>query len=132
MPARTLKKILLVDDEQSILLSLSYLLRTEGVEVTCCSEIEQAKEVLKTDHFDLVLTDVKMSGVHGVEGLELLRYIHEHYDTDVMIMTGFGTQKIREEALRCGACYFFEKPLDIPLLLRQVALRGIPVKQQRP
>ncbi len=125
-----MKKILIVDDECFILLSLSYLLRTEGVEVICCSEIEQAKEALETNHFDLVLTDIRISGVNGSEGLELLRYIDEHCSTDVMIMTGFSTPAIREEASRCGACYFFEKPIDIPLLLKQVAMRGIPVKQK--
>ena len=67
-----MKKILVVDDEQSILKSLSYALKTEGVEVFACSEIEQAEEALESTHFDLVITDIRMSGINGIEGLELL------------------------------------------------------------
>jgi len=123
-----LKKILIVDDEKSILLSLSHLLRTEGVEIVACAEIEEAEAALSSASFDLVLTDIRMSGVAGIEGLELLTYIKDHYPTEVIIMTGYGTTEIEEEAYRRGAYHFFRKPIDTMELLKRVADLGIPVK----
>lgn len=128
MNSNDIKKILIVDDEQSILISLAYVLKTDGVEIITCNEIEQAEEALETTHFDLVLADIRMSGVNGIEGLELLTYIKERYDTDVIIMTGYGDEETEAEAYRRGACYYFTKPVDIPTLLEQVSRKGIPVK----
>ena len=54
METKRLKKILIVDDEPSILLSLSYALKVDGVEVITCNEIEQAEEALENSRFDLV------------------------------------------------------------------------------
>lgn len=123
-----IKKILIVDDEKSILLSLSYVLKADGVEVITCNEIEQAEEALETTHFDLVIADIRMSGINGIEGLELLTYIKQHYNTDVIIMTGYGDDETEVEAYRRGASYYFTKPIDIPMLLEQVSKKGIPVK----
>lgn len=126
MPA--LKKIMIVDDEQSILLSLSYVLKSEKVEVITCSEIEQAEAALENTHFDLVIADIRMSGVNGIEGLELLSYIKDRFDTKVIIMTGYDSNDTKNEAYRRGAHYYFQKPVDIPELLKQVSTAGIPVK----
>lgn len=128
MNTPALKKIMVVDDEQSILLSLSYVLKTEGVEVITCSEIEQAETALDNTHFDLVIADIRMSGVNGIEGLELLSYIKDRFDTKVIIMTGYDSYGTKNEAYRRGAHYYFQKPVDIPELLKQVSLAGIPVK----
>lgn len=126
-----MKKILIVDDEQSILLSLSYALKTEGVEVITCNEMEQAEEALANTHFDLIIADIRMSGVNGIEGLELLKFIKERYPTEVIIMTGYGTAEIEALAYKLGALHFFKKPVDIPELLSKVAKIGIPVKSYR-
>lgn len=128
MPEKLLKKILVVDDEKSILLSLSQLLRTEGVEVVVCAEVEEAEAALSSGSFNLVLTDIRMSGIAGIEGLELLTYIKDQYSTEVIIMTGYGTTEIEEEAYRRGAFHFFRKPIDTIELLNKVAELGIPVK----
>ena len=129
MTVNPLKKILIVDDEQSILMSLSYVLKVEGVEVLACSEIEQAEEALVRSHFDLVIADIRMSGINGIEGLELLSYIKQHFTTEVIIMTGFGTPEIEAEAYKRGAYHYFRKPIEIPVLLETVAALGIPVRQ---
>lgn len=123
-----LKKILIVDDELSILLSLSYLLKTEGVEVLACNELEEAEEALAHAKFDLVLADIRMSGVNGIEGLELLSYVKEKFDTKVIIMTGYGSPEIEAEAYRRGASHYFQKPLEINELLGKVAELGIPIR----
>lgn len=128
MIAAPLKKILIVDDEQSILLSLSHLLKMPGVEVIACNEIELAEEALGNSHFDLVIADIRMSGVNGAEGLELLSYVKQHFHTEVIIMTGFGSPEIEEEAYRRGAFYYFKKPIEIKELMQRVSSLGIPVR----
>jgi len=124
-----LKKILIVDDEQSILLSLKHLLAIPGVEVIACNEIEQAEEALAGSHFDLVIADIRMSGVDGIEGLELLNYVKQHFDTKVIIMTGFGSPEIEADAYRRGAYHYFKKPIEINNLMQKVSSLGIPVRQ---
>lgn len=128
MSMAALKKIMIVDDEPSILSSLSYVLKTEGVEVITCNEIEQAETALDTTHFDLVIADIRMSGVTGIEGLELLSYIKERFDSKVIVMTGYDSNETKNEAYLRGAHYYFQKPVDIANLLKQVDLAGIPVK----
>src|SRR6266581_8012006 len=128
MNCSEIKKILIVDDEQSILLSLSHALKTEGVEVIACDEVEQAEAALENTHFDLIIADIRMSGVNGIEGLELLSYIKDRFESKVIIMTGHGSDDIKNEAYRRGAFHYFQKPVAIPELLQQVSLAGIPVK----
>lgn len=122
------KKILIVDDEQSILLTLTHLFHIDGVEVLACNEIEQAEAALASTHFDLVIADIRMSGVDGIEGLELLSYVKQNYATPVIIMTGFGSREMEEEAERRGVHYFLRKPVEIKELLMSVASLGIPVR----
>ncbi len=128
MNTPAIKKVMIVDDEQSILLSLSHVLKTEGVEVITCNEIEQAEAALDNTHFDLVIADIRMSGVNGIEGLELLSYIKDRFNSKVIIMTGYGNDDIKNEAYRRGAFHYFQKPVAISELLQQVLSAGIPVK----
>lgn len=129
MPDKLLKKILVVDDEKPILLTLSHLLRTEGVEIVICSTVEEAEAALDSSRFDLVISDIRMSGIAGIEGLELLTYIKDRYATEVIIMTGYGTPEIEEEAYRRGAYHFFRKPIEPGELLKKVADLGIPARR---
>ena len=125
------KKIMIVDDEPSILLSLAYALRADGVEVIVCNAVEEAEEALETTSFDLVIADIRMSGVDGIEGLGLLSYVKEKYATDVIIMTGHGNDEMETEAYRRGALHYYEKPLDVEDLLARVASLGIPTKKNK-
>jgi len=123
-----IKRILIVDDEPTILLSLSYCLKTDGVEVITSSRIEAAEEALSRYFFDLVIADIRMSGMYGVEGLELLSYIKKiSPETAVIIMTAYGSDDIRAEADRRGAFHYYDKPVNIEHLLGKVRDLGIPV-----
>lgn len=123
-----IKRILIVDDEPTILLSLSYCLKTEGVEVITSSRIEAAEEALSRYSFDLVVADIRMSGMYGVEGLELLSYIKKiRPETMVIIMTAYGSDEIKDEAVKRGAYWYYDKPVNIEHLLSKVSELGIPV-----
>jgi len=125
-----LKRILIVDDEPTILLTLSYALQSSEVEVITASRLEPAEEALKRYHFDLVIVDIRMSGVLGIEGLELLSYIKRHWPhIEVIVMTAYGSDEIKKDAFERGASCYYSKPIDIDELFAQIRRMGIPVKQ---
>jgi DNA-binding NtrC family response regulator len=126
--AGSVKRILIVDDEPSILLSLSHLLKSKSVVVISSSNMEDAETALATYKFDLVIADLRLTGVDGIEGIELLGYVNEiSPGTKVIIMTAYGSPEIREAALEKGAYHYYEKPIDIKDLLEKVERCGIPV-----
>lgn len=123
-----MKKVLIVDDEPSILLSLSHLISNDDTIVITCSKIEEAEEALDRYRFDLVIADIRLSGVYGIEGLELLSYIKNISPmTKVIIMTAYGSEEMRESAYRRGAYFYYEKPIDMDDLLTKVRECGINV-----
>lgn len=123
-----MKKILIVDDEPTILLTLSHLLGNRDTTVITSSRIEEAEEALSRYVFDLVIADIRLSGMYGIEGLELLSYIKELSPaTAVIIMTAYGTDDMRQEAYRRGAFHYYEKPVDLSNLLGLVQTLGIAV-----
>ena len=123
------KRILIVDDEPTILLTLSYALRTEEVEVITASRLEAAEEALKHHAFDLVIVDIRMSGILGIEGLEILSYIKRYWpETAVIVMTAHGSDDVRQEAFDRGANTYYDKPVDIRELAEKIRGMGIPVK----
>ena len=123
------KRILIVDDEPTILLTLSYALRSKDVEVVTASRLESAEEALKRGPFDLVIADIRMSGMLGVEGLELLTYIKRYWPaTRVIIMTAHGSEEVQQDAYERGATHYYQKPVDIRELMRKIEELGIPLK----
>lgn len=127
-----MKKILIVDDEPTILLTLSHLLSNQETTVITSSKIEEAEEALSRYTFDLVIADIRLSGMEGMEGLELLSYVKQlSPKTEVIIMTAFGSDEMRAEAMKRGAFYYYEKPIDIPNLLNKVQTLDMTVKADR-
>ena len=123
-----IKRILIVDDEPTILLTLSHALKKDGIEVMLSRKIESAEEALNRYIFDLVIADIRMSGMYGIEGLELCSYIKEKSPkTEVIIMTAYGSDEMKEEAYKRGAYQYYEKPINIDDLLKKCAALGIPV-----
>jgi DNA-binding NtrC family response regulator len=127
-----MKKILLVDDEPTILLTLSHLLSTKDTVVITCSSMEEAEEALAKYAFDLMIADIRLSGMYGIEGLELLSYVRKiSPSTEVIIMTAYGSDEMREDAYRRGAFHYYEKPIDLAHLVSRVRALGIPVPKER-
>lgn len=121
-----MKKILIVDDEESILSTLSRALRKNGVEVITTTRIEEAEYAISNSFFDLLIADIRLTGVLGREGLELLQYVKtKSPETKVIIMTGYGSVEVEKEAYEKGAYFYFDKPLDLAVLKEKVAALGI-------
>jgi DNA-binding NtrC family response regulator len=121
-----MKKILIVDDEENVLRNLSKALKSDGVEVITTTKIEEAEYAIKSTFFNVVIADIRLTGVLGREGLELLPYVIEKSpDTKVIIMTGYGSEEIEKEAYEKGAYYYFDKPIDLRILNEKLKEIGI-------
>ena len=109
----TVKKLMIVDDEETLTFSLyqTFIMAKQDYEVITASSGEEAVARLAGDNFDLVITDISMP---GMTGLELLAQIRQKYPgTAVIVMTAYGSEEKKEEALRIGAHHYIEKPFEI-------------------
>src|SRR6185369_1649697 len=85
--------------------------RNEGYDVDCASELEEAKALLLENRYGLVIADLRLSGIYGVEGLELAAFIRSSCaDTRTIILTGYGSREVEAEAHRIGVDGFLHKP----------------------
>ncbi len=101
-------KILVVDDQRNMRATLSLMLRGVGHEVTEAVDGDEACQRVDDDAFDIVLTDLRMS---GKDGLDVLRHAKEVAPmTEVLVMTAYGTIESAVEAMRIGAYDYIQKP----------------------
>jgi DNA-binding NtrC family response regulator len=101
-------KILVIDDEDIVRTSCKRLLEPEGYIVGTAKSGKEGLQILGSRTFDLVLTDMKMP---GMDGMEVLIMIKERWpDTEVIIMTGYGTVKTAVRAMKIGVFDYIEKP----------------------
>ena len=106
-----MSRILIVEDEKSMRDLLLLMLRKEGYEVEGAESAVVAKSRLERAPVDLVITDISMP---GMSGLDLLRWVRRaSTSTSVILMTAFGSKDTAIEALNEGAAYYVEKPFDI-------------------
>jgi DNA-binding NtrC family response regulator len=103
-------RILVVDDDPDILELLSDRLQLMRFEVTCAADGEEALAHLRQDGFPLVLLDLQLPRIGGMEVLAAIR--REGIDTTVIVITAWGTPQKAVEAMRAGAYDFIPKPLD--------------------
>ncbi len=109
------KTILLVDDEESILISCRKDFEYAGYEVTTAASGEEAVTNLQADHFDLVVTDLAMPGIDGIGVLQEAK--KQAPDIGAIVLTGYGDMTSAIEALRLGADDYLLKPCDADELL---------------
>jgi len=105
-----METILIVDDEKNYLLVLSAVLEDEGYEVLTALGGQEALEIQKTSDLDLILTDMKMPGMDGIELLEHIKAIDP--DLPVIMMTAHGTVDKAVESMQKGAYSYILKPFD--------------------
>lgn len=108
-------KILIVDDEPDILSILDALLSKKGFTIKTINNGDKALTYLKRDDFDVVLTDIRMPGLNGIELLSKIKEIAP--DTAVIVMTGYGTIESAVNAIKKGAYDYITKPIDNEYLL---------------
>lgn len=113
-------EILVVDDEKSILEFLEIMLTREGYKVTTVEDAKTALQKLKSQYFDLVVTDISMPGMNGIE---LVGQIKQHHnETSVIIITAHGSTGSAVEAMKLGASDYLTKPFQIDEM--KIAIEG--------
>jgi DNA-binding NtrC family response regulator len=102
--------ILIVDDEESVRDSLYNWFIEDDYQVQCAEDANQALSVLENENFDIILADIKMPGMDGMEMLRRIKSIRQ--DAIIIIMTAFATVDTAVQALKDGAFDYVTKPFD--------------------
>ncbi len=104
-------RILVVDDEEIARSNLEYILRKDGYQVATAASGLEALEKFKTQNFDLVLTDLKMEKMDGLQLLEAVKQASP--TTELVMITGYATVSTAVDALRKGAAHYLSKPINL-------------------
>lgn len=112
------QRILIVDDEEIIRNSLSYVMKEEGFDVEEAEDGDIALEKINENDFDLVITDIKMPKMDGIELLQKVSKTHP--ETFFIVITAFGSVETAVNALRVGAYDYILKPLEFDEVLFRV------------
>src|SRR5512146_2593766 len=112
-------KILVVDDEPNVLLTVQAILQQEGYDVDAVGDGAAAVDIVRARHYDLVLTDLKMPGLDGFAVLNEVR--KRSPDTVTVVMTGYGSVGSAVDAVQAGAYEYLIKPIGAPEL--KIAVR---------
>lgn len=113
-------KILIIDDDAGVRDSMQEFIKDSGYDIYTASSAEEALELLKSEIVDVVITDIILT---GMDGLELTDLIKHNYDIDVIVMTGYSEKFSYEDAINKGASDLVFKPIryrELMLRLKRV------------
>ncbi len=114
-------RVLLVDDEEEFVKALAERLELRGFDVRVALNGEQALGSVEEQEPDFIVLDLKMP---GMDGMEVLRRVSaQHPQVAVIMLTGHGSERDREGALRLGAYAYLQKPVQIDQLVRLIKER---------
>jgi two-component system response regulator PilR (NtrC family) len=126
------KRVLIVDDDETTRESLALLLKSDAVEIHLAATEKEAERELSHEAFDLVITDLHLTGRLGTEGLDIISKIKTRTpETHVVLFTAFGSPEIEREALTRGATDYWEKTIQIPTMVEKIKALGIPAGRSK-
>jgi DNA-binding NtrC family response regulator len=109
-------RVLVVDDEEVVRLGYRRVLSTDGFRVIAAGNGAEALDLMAGDRFDVVLLDLRMP---GMDGLDVLRAIKERWpESEVVIVTGYPSIETAKEAVKLGAYDYIAKPVVPDVVLR--------------
>jgi len=125
-------RILVIDDEKIALKNLDHVLKKEGYKVKTTSSGQNALRLLSREDFDVVLTDLKME---RVDGMQILKRCRENSpDTEVIMITGYATVETAIEAMKYGAYHYLTKPFkleEVRKVVKEAAEKVLLKKENR-
>jgi len=113
-------KILLIDDEEEFASTLAERLELRGYVAKIAKGGESGISLIAHESFDIVLLDLMMPGLNGLDTLKQIKIINKHLP--VILLTGHGSVQGGTEGMRIGAFDFLMKPLDIKKLIKKIQL----------
>ena len=114
-------RVLIVDDEKRLANSLGQTLQLDfpGCQVDTAFSGEEALSSLASNTYDLIIADARMPGISGMDLIKGVRYLDA--DVPIILMTGYGSASLRQEAANLGVDYYIDKPFDVNHLLSTVS-----------
>jgi DNA-binding NtrC family response regulator len=105
------RSLLIVDDEKLVRWTLQQSMDKENYKIVLASNGTDAAEEIQKEHFDVIITDLLMPGMDGIEVARKAKEIHP--DTKIVMMTAFGSVLNREKAAEAGVSHFLDKPFSV-------------------
>ena len=117
------EKILLVEDNPVNRRLAGFLLRSQGYQVREATSAIEAFEILRTEHPDLIVMDIQLPGMDGLEATKKLKEQPGTADIPVIAVTSYAMKGDREKALAAGCAGYVTKPIDKNIFIEEVAAR---------
>jgi DNA-binding response OmpR family regulator len=114
-------KLMIVDDQEPIVFSVHDYFTEHGWDVDCARATHEAQALANTNDYDVVITDLHLTGIDGGEGLELVSYLRARGTSKVIVFTAYGTAESERAALQRGAHAFVQKTTPISEIAQLVA-----------
>jgi DNA-binding NtrC family response regulator len=109
-----MKRVLLADDEESLLLAFRKLLQGPGMVIDTSQTLTDAQKLIHKYSYDIIIADLRLTGTVEMEGLSIVSDAKKLYpNVNIIILTAYGDSKIRERVKNAGVSYFFEKPVSV-------------------
>lgn len=120
------KRVLIVDDETTILMAFKKLLQCPDIEVDTAETLEEAFSLLDRQEYAAVIADLRLSGFSGEEGLDIISHVKGQYpETHIILITAYGNQDVMKKAYNLGASYYFEKPVSTRIIKDALKSMGV-------
>ncbi len=113
-------KILIVDDEEDLAFTMAERLRLRGFQAEAVTSAIEALKRLGKDPFSVLVLDVKMPGIDGLQMMAEIK--HKHQDLPVILLTGHGSAADAERGMRAGAFDYLMKPIDLERLIEMIKM----------
>jgi DNA-binding NtrC family response regulator len=105
------RKLLVVDDEESICFSMSEYFSQHGFKVDTARELEEAEGLLKKTEYKVIIQDLRLGTARHPDGIEIIKMVHQRNpDTRIVVLTSYGSPEAEAEARNAGADAFLRKP----------------------
>lgn len=116
----SIKRILLIDDEEVITFGYSLVLKEPGIEVDIANTLEDAKSLINLHHYDAAIVDLRLSNSIDIEGFTCIRLLRQRQaDGRIFVLTAYGEKHLRDVAKSLSVDRFFEKPIE-PEMIKDV------------
>lgn len=105
------RKLLVVDDEESICISMSEYFSQHGFKVDTAREMEEVEGLLKETEYKVIIQDLRLGAARRPDGIDIIKMVHQRNpDTRIVVLTSYGSPEAEVEALNAGADAFLRKP----------------------
>lgn len=116
------QKVLIIEDEPSLLFAIHDYLGQQGYDVTAASEMEEASALLMNVRYDVVITDIRLSPLQATEGLQIIELLRERsHSSRIIVLTGSSTLAIEKKARHLRVDRYLHKPVALSFIARTVA-----------